>query len=94
MADRTNSYAAARWALVLLVALVIAGVLAWRAGVFQGPPPNTREVYKADVKDESGGSFIVTDSSTPGVPVKVPETRMHDVPATPSPQANASPTAK
>ncbi len=89
MADQTKTYGAVRWAVIIVVALGIIAILAWRAGVFQGPPPNTREVYKTDVKDESGGRFIVTDPSTPAVRVKLPETPMTNVPATPKPSASA-----
>jgi hypothetical protein len=54
------------------------------------PPPNTREVYKADVKDESGGKFLVTSANAPGVKVTVPTVEMTNVP----PGAKASPAAK
>jgi hypothetical protein len=85
MAGGMKTYGAGRWLLIVLVGLGLVALVAWRAGVFQGPPPNTREVYKADVKDESGGTFIVTDTSTPAVRVNLPETKMHNVPATPKP---------
>ncbi len=88
MAVRTKTYGAARWLLIIAVAIGLVVLVAWRAGVFQGPPPNTREVYKADVKDESGGKFIVTDTSTPAMPVDLPETKMHNVPASPKPTAS------
>jgi hypothetical protein len=63
----------------------------WQSGVFQGPPENTRQVYKADVKDLSGGSFVVSDPNKPAVKVTVPDVKMTTVPATPTPSPSASP---
>nr|WP_166178140.1 hypothetical protein [Altererythrobacter segetis] len=81
---------------VIVVVLATAAAVLWATGFFAAPapPPNTRMVDKVDVKDESGGTFIVTDPNAPGVKVTVPTVTMTDVPATPKPAAKASPAAK
>lgn len=97
MADQPKgTYNARTMLLAIVVVLVAVAAVLWATGYFArpAPTPNTREVYKADVKDESGGSFIVSDTATPGVKVTVPTVKMTDVPAKPSPAPNDSPAAK
>jgi hypothetical protein len=89
-----GSYSAARMVLVIVVVLAVIGAVLWATGVFERmrPPPNTREVYTTDTKDLSGGKLIVTDESSPKVPVNLPTTKMTNVPpakpASPSPPAS------
>lgn len=61
-------------------AIVLAGALALGACGKKEEPS-----YTADATDESGGQLQVTDQSSEGVPVNVPETAM-----TPAPDAAAS----
>ena len=91
MAYGRKTHGAGRWLLLLAVALAVILVVAWRTGAFEGPPPNTREVYKTDTKDLSGGELIVRDTSTPAVPVTVPDVPMHNV--QPGEQPSPSPSA-
>lgn len=96
MADQPKgTYSPTTMILVILGVLIAVAAVLWATGFFAKPelPPNTREVYKAGVKDESGGEFIVTDPSTPGVKVTVPTVRMTNVPPTPSPSPTPSPKA-
>ena len=88
-----GSYSARRMVLVIVVVLVLIVVVLWATGVFNrmGPPPNTREVYTTDTKDESGGKLIVTDESSPKVPVNLPTTTMTNVP--PGQEASPAPSA-
>lgn len=95
MAYDKGGYSAKTMTVVIVVVLVVGALVMWLTGAFQRleQPANTREVYKTDTRDVSGGKLIVTDQ-TPAVPVDVPTTKMTNVPpgqATPS--AAASPSA-
>ena len=82
MADRSTGFAARTMWLVIIAALAVLALAAWRMGFFAGDTnENTRTVYKAGVRDESGGELIVTDPEAPRVEdLKLPETAMTPVP--------------
>jgi hypothetical protein len=95
MANEKGGYSAKTMTVVIVVVLVVGALVMWLTGAFTRleAPPNTREVYKTDTKDLSGGKLIVTDQ-TPAVPVDVPTTRMTNVPpGQAAPSATASPSA-
>ncbi|MET1757073.1 hypothetical protein ABVV53_16655 [Novosphingobium sp. RD2P27] len=48
--------------------------------------------YEADATDVSGGELIVTEATSPGVPVDVPDTPMTNVPPETPEAGQASPT--